>query len=135
SNRAGIYAFDDLDALSGKAVKVEAYAPSPGDEEGYDLFGQWFWQRTSYDRATPVAIAAGTPARADITLPRAGGIAGTVLGATGLGLDGQVSVLSKDGRVAGSVGTKADNTFEARWLYPGTYKVQFADNAGNHVPE
>lgn len=135
TNRAGIYAFDELDGLSGKNVKVSASPPQPGDEDGYGLFWQWFGQHTSYDRATPVLIGAGASARADIALPRSGGIAGSVRGVAGKGIDGSVSVLSVDGDVAGSVGTKADDTFELRSLYPGTYKVQFSDNAGNHVPE
>lgn len=135
TNRAGIYAFDELDSLLGKTVKVRASVPTPGDEDvEYRLFGQWFGQHTSYEQATPVGISAA-PARADISLPRAGGISGSIKGAAGKGIQGTVSLLSKDGEIVTSASTEMDDTFDARWVYPGTYKVRFSDWTGNHAPE
>jgi hypothetical protein len=66
---------------------------------------------------------------------RAGGVEGAVTGATGLPLEGSVQLLSVDGTNGGSSSTKADNTFEMRYIFPGTYKVRFSDSTGNHVPE
>jgi hypothetical protein len=136
SNRSGAYAFDDLDQVAGEnQFKVLAEHAGTGDDNGFALFDSWLGGRTSYDRAGAVTVAAGTTVPGDITLMRAGGVEGTLTGATGLPLDGSVQLMSVDGVNGGSTSTKADNTFEMRYIYPGTYKVRFSDFSGNHVPE
>jgi hypothetical protein len=136
TNRAGVYVFDELDQVAGEnQFKLYAQADARGDDNGFSLFGSWYGGRTSYDRAATVTTAPGAPVGADITLMRAGGVEGSVTGVAGMPLDGGVFLLSKDGEYAAGTGTKVDNTFELRSLYPGTYKVQFSDSTGNHVPE
>lgn len=137
SNRLGVYAFDDLDQVAGETqFKIAAEPAEVGDDNGFGLFGSWLGGRTTYDRAATVTVTPGTTIPGgDITLMRAGGIEGLITGAAGLPLSGSVQLLSVDGISGGSSSTKADNSFEMRYVYPGTYKVRFADGSGNHVPE
>ena len=121
SNRAGVYAFDDLDEVAGEnQFKIEAEPAGVGDDNGFGLFGSWLGGQTDYDRATTVTITPGTPIPGgDITLMRAGGIEGVLTGATGLPFSGSVQLLSVDGVNGGSTSTKADNTFEIPLRLPG----------------
>ncbi|KRF35028.1 carboxypeptidase-like regulatory domain-containing protein [Nocardioides sp. Soil805] len=136
SNRSGAYALDDLDQVAGEnQFKVHAQYDGSGDDNAFALFDSWLGGRTSYDRATAVTVTPGTTVPGDITLMRAGGVEGAITGAAGLPLEGNVQLLSVDGTNGGSSSTKADNTFEMRYIYPGTYKVRFGDSSGNHVPE
>lgn len=141
SNRVGAYAFTRLESSSETQYKILAdtqgqaqFAGSyqPGDDNAFTVFGSFFGGKTSYDRAPAVTIPA---AGADIALMRSGGIAGAVTGVAGLPLGGFVSVTDADGNQSGVTGTKVDNTFLDRTLYPGTYKVSFADYTGNHASE
>lgn len=136
SNRQGVYSFTELDQVAGEnQFKIEA-APSdgytPGDENAFRVFDSWYGGKTDYDRSPVVTVPA---AGADISLLRAGGIEGSVTGVAGLGLSGSATLLDADGDNVGGAATKADNTFKSRSIYPGTYKVQFADNQGNHAAE
>lgn len=137
ANRAGVYVFDELDQVAGEnQFKVFAGSDGVGDDNGFDLFSSWYGGRTSYDRAATVTITPGAPVGGvDVTLMRAGGVEGSVTGVSGMPLEGSVLFLSEDGEYTNGTGTEVDNTFELRSLYPGTYKVQFSDSSGNHVPE
>ena len=66
---------------------------------------------------------------------RAGGIQGSITGATGVSLAGGVELVASDGEAGYAAGAEADNTFTSRSLFPGTYKVRFVDYSGSHVPE
>ena len=137
SNRAGVYTFDDLDEVGTETqYKIQAIPAEVGDENGFSLFGSFLGGRTSYDRAATVTVTPGTPiGGADITLMRAGGIQGSITGATGVSLAGGVELVASDGEAGYAAGAEADNTFTSRSLFPGTYKVRFVDYSGSHVPE
>lgn len=134
SNRAGVYSFTRLESSVENQYKIQANTASyePGDDNAFAVFGSWFGGRTSYDRAPAITVPA---AGADISLTRAGGIAGAITGVAGLPLEGFVSVTDADGSQYGVAGTKVDNTFLSRELYPGTYKVSFSDFSSNHAGE
>ncbi len=99
SNRAGVYTFDDLDEVGTEnQYKIQAIPAEVGDENGFSLFGSFLGGRTSYDRAATVTVTPGTPiGGADITLMRAGGIQGSITGATGVSLAGGVELVASDG--------------------------------------
>lgn len=135
TNRSGVYAFNNLDGQTDQ-FKVSAQAYTYGEEDPFRLFDKWYGQKDSYESAAPVQVNAGTPVGGvNIVLPRAGGIAGSVTGVAGLALEGEVTYFDADGGYVGGTSTEADSTFEDRTLYPGTYKVHFSDNTGNHASE
>lgn len=134
SNRAGQYAFADLDAVSTGSsesqYKLEVSDSLEREEGQYARMSRWFGGAQSYGSASPAPVPA---AGANITLPLAGGIAGTVTSGSNLSTDGVYvqMVDAVDGPVSdGSLGyaeVEEDGTFSTEALTPGTYKVLFAD--------
>ncbi|HSU01670.1 MAG TPA: carboxypeptidase-like regulatory domain-containing protein [Nocardioides sp.] len=136
TNRAGQYAFTDLDpASSGSSesqYKLEASDELQREDGQYARMTRWYGGAQSYDAASPAPIPA---AGANITLPLTGGIAGTVTAGSNLSTDGVYvqMVDAVDGLVnqqnIGSAQVEEDGTFSSTSLVPGKYKVLFADGS------
>ncbi|MCW2833593.1 MAG: S-layer protein [Nocardioides sp.] len=144
SNRQGVYSFKNLEKVQGESqFKISVNAYVQGDDNAFGLFGSWYGGGQDYERAPVVTVTPGTPVGAvDVTLERAGGIAGSVTGLPGTPLEPSVSVLGADDGLGHPspvffdlVDFESDATFESRSLRPGTYKVRFDDSSGFHAGE
>jgi hypothetical protein len=137
TNRAGQYAFDDLDpASTGSSenqYKISVEDDLDREDGQYHRMSRWYGGAQSYSAADAAPVPA---AGVNVVLPLTGGIAGTVSAATStLSIDG-VSVQmieANDGPVTdgsfayGSV--EDDGTYDATALEPGKYKVLFLDGS------
>ncbi|MBS2936398.1 carboxypeptidase regulatory-like domain-containing protein [Nocardioides sp. J2M5] len=133
TNRAGQYAFTDLDpASSGSSenqFKISVSDELPDEDGQFAREARWYGGAQSYAAATPAPVPA---AGVNVVLPLAGGISGTVSTDSSISLDG-VSVRlvdAQDGPVSTGgtvIGIEDDGTYSAQYLKPGTYKVLFAD--------
>jgi len=134
TNRAGQYAFDDLDpASTGSSeteYKIEVEDELEREDGQYHRMSRWYGGAQSFAAASPAPVPA---AGVNVVLPLTGGISGTVSAASPLSIDG-VSVQmmeANDGPVTqgsyayGSI--EDDGTFNATGLKPGKYKVLFLD--------
>jgi len=136
TNRAGQYAFTDLDPASTDSsenqYKIEVEDTLPREDAQYHRLTRWYGGAQSFSAANPAPVPA---AGVNVVLPLTGGIAGTVSAESSLSIDG-VSVQmveANDGPVtAGSFASGAiedDGTYIATDLKPGTYKVLFLDGS------
>ena len=136
TNRAGQYAFDDLDpASTGSSeteYKIEVEDELEREDGQYYRMSRWYGGAQSFAVADPAPVPA---AGVNVVLPLTGGISGTVSAASPLSIDG-VSVQmmeANDGPVTqgsyayGSI--EDDGTFNATALKPGKYKVLFLDGS------
>lgn len=141
TNRAGQYAFTDLDpASTGSSeneFKIGVSDELPREEGQYDRLTRWYGGAQSYDAAAKAPVPA---AGVNVVLPLAGGISGTVSTKSTVSTDGvAVQVVdAKDGLVsAGSFAyaeVDDDGTYALTSLKPGTYKVLFVDGGGSSGP-
>ena len=136
TNRAGLYTFTRLDQASTGSSESQyklQVTDNLGREEGqYDRMSRWYGGAQSYDAASPAPIPA---AGADVTLPLAGGISGTVTSGSDLSTDGVYvqMVDAVDGLVTnqnlGGASLEDDGSYVTTSLAPGKYKVLFADGS------
>jgi protocatechuate 3,4-dioxygenase beta subunit len=134
TNRAGQYAFTDLDPASAGSSENEYKIAVEDDlarEEGqYHRMARWYGGAQSFAAANPAPVPA---AGVNVVLPLTGGISGVVSAASTLSIDGVAvqMIEANDGPVTdnsyayGSV--EDDGTFNATDLKPGKYKVLFLD--------
>jgi hypothetical protein len=140
SNRAGQYAFTELDRIGGQTqFKVRV----SGGEDGSDLprekgdFARrttWSGDRLAYSTAT--VVTATSPGTLDVTLPVAGGVSGAITSdAGGVPENSYVNFRDSDNNEAGvgSPDYEADGTYDFRALWAGDYTVQFG--ASFHASE
>jgi protocatechuate 3,4-dioxygenase beta subunit len=136
TNRAGQYAFTDLDpdssGSSENQFKISVSDQLPREDGQYHRLDRWFGGAQSYTAASPAPVPA---AGVNVVLPLTGGISGAVSTESSVSLDGvQVQMVdAKDGLVSfnslASTSIEDDGTYDVTSLRPGTYKVLFADSS------
>jgi hypothetical protein len=136
TNRAGQYAFTDLDPASTRSsenqFKISVSDELPREDGQYYRLERWYGGAQSYTAAAPAPVPA---AGVNVTLPLTGGISGAVSTESSVSLDGvQVQMVeAKDGIVSdnsfGFASIEDDGTYDVTSLKPGTYKVLFADSS------
>jgi hypothetical protein len=145
TNRAGQYAFAELDRIGGETeFKIEVTelndgyyrrADEPREEGDFARRTIWSGDRLGYETAAAVTAA---PRTLDFVQPVAGGVSGAVTSEAGPGKPEGAYVSFRDAdadaaRTAGGTDFKLDGTYDIRTIWPGEYTVQF--NATNHVSE
>ncbi|WP_168218427.1 carboxypeptidase-like regulatory domain-containing protein [Nocardioides eburneiflavus] len=136
TNRAGQYAFTDLDpdssGSSENQFKISVSDQLPREDGQYHRLDRWFGGAQSYAAASPAPVPA---AGVNVVLPLTGGISGAVSTESSVSLDGvQVQMVdAKDGLFSfnslASTSLEDDGTYDVTSLRPGTYKVLFADSS------
>ncbi|WP_426245930.1 carboxypeptidase regulatory-like domain-containing protein [Nocardioides sp. LHG3406-4] len=144
TNRAGIYAFTDLDpAASGQSedtFKVSAYDPLEREEGQFYRLSSYFGGAKLYDNADSVVLTPGAAkGGVNITLPLTGGVSGTITSESGLPVSATyASFINSDSFGGDQAGAKSNGTYQTTALTPGTYKVLFGDSGvglERHAPE
>jgi hypothetical protein len=132
SNRAGQYAFTELDRIGGETeFKIVVLGDGEREEGDFARRTTWSGDKRGYDTAVPVTAA---PRTLDFTLPVAGGISGTITSeAGGVPEQGYAAFRDVDGQVIDGTGVEADGSYDNRSLWAGDYTVMFG--AYLHVPE
>ena len=105
-------------------VSAGNYAP----DGVYGLAPQWYPTGSSYAEAADLVVPAGVLDLGDVTLSRAGGIAGTVLHEDGSAID-DLTVEAYDGlgRVWDRSTVETNGRYRLRALPPGSYTLKFGD--------
>jgi hypothetical protein len=138
SNRAGQYAFTDLDRIGGKSefkIVVDAadeFGDSGPREEG-DFARRTTWSGNKLDYGTATVVSAA-PQTLDFTLPVAGGVSGAITSEAG-GVPEYASVWFRNSDLedSNSAAAELDGTYDERTLWAGDYTVRFTGY--HHVSE
>ncbi|HEY0646154.1 MAG TPA: carboxypeptidase-like regulatory domain-containing protein [Nocardioides sp.] len=138
SNRAGQYAFTDLDRIGGKSefkIMVDGADESgdsgPREENDFARRTTWSGNKLDYGTATVVSAA---PQTLDFTLPVAGGVSGAITSEAG-GVPEYASVWFRNSDLvdSNSAAAELDGTYDERTLWAGDYTVRFTGY--HHVSE
>lgn len=133
SNRAGQYAFTELDRIGG-VTQFKLEVVGGGAREKGDFARRTTWSGDKLDFGTATVVTAAAPRTLDITLPVAGGVSGAVTSeAGGVPEFPTVSFRNSDNLSAQSASVEADGTYDQRTVWAGEYTVLFGGY--NHVSE